>query len=160
MSIRLIRTGMDPILRQVAKPVTKITPVIEKLLDDMVATMVDANGVGLAASQIGVLKRVIVMDVGEGLVEMVNPVILSKEGKQIDTEGCLSLPGIQGDVERALTVTVRGSNRQGEEVTLEATGLFARCVQHEVDHLDGVLFTDYLQPHQIVQVLQKESGGR
>lgn len=151
---------MDPILRQVAKPVTKITPVIEKLLDDMVATMVDANGVGLAATQIGVLKRVIVMDVGEGLVEMVNPVILSKEGNQIDTEGCLSLPGIQGDVERALTVTVRGSNRQGEEVTLEATGLFARCVQHEVDHLDGVLFTDYLQPHQIVQVLQKESGGR
>lgn len=156
MSIRVIRTGEDPVLRQVAKPIAKITPVIEKLLDDMAETMYDANGVGLAAVQIGILKRVVVMDVGDGLVEMINPEILDKSGSQVDSEGCLSLPGIRGNVNRAMNVTVRFLNRQGEEVVLEGKELLARCIQHEVDHLNGILFTDYVKSKDLVYVSEKE----
>ena len=157
MAIRMIRTGTDPVLRQIAKPVPKITPVIEKLLTDMAQTMYDANGVGLAAVQIGITKRVVVMDVGDGLSELVNPEIVHKVGSQVDSEGCLSLSGFRVDVDRAMNVTVRGLNRQGEEVTIQGSGLLARCIQHEVDHLNGILFTDYLQPHQIVYVSEKET---
>lgn len=159
MAIRIIRTGTDPVLRKVAKPVPAITPVIRKLLDDMAQTMHDANGVGLAAVQVGILKRVIVMDVGEGLIELVNPEIVETSGSQTDSEGCLSLPGIRGEVERAMNVTVKGLNREGEEVVIHATGLLARCALHEVDHLNGILFTDYLRPDQIVYVSEKESVG-
>ncbi len=159
MAIRMIRTGTDPVLRKVAKPVPAITPVIMKLMDDMAQTMYDANGVGLAAVQVGILKRVIVMDVGEGLIELVNPEIVETSGSQTDSEGCLSLPGIRGEVERAMNATVKGLNRDGEEVVIHATGLLARCALHEVDHLNGILFTDYLSPDQIVYVSEKESVG-
>lgn len=145
MAIRLIVKEPDPVLRELAKPVPKITPNIKKLLDDMADTMYEAQGVGLAAPQIGILKRVIVMDCGDehgGLIELVNPEIISKEGEQFGAEGCLSIPGLQGDVRRAMKCTVKGWDRNGEEITIEGTELLARCIQHEVDHLNGVLFTD------------------
>ncbi|QSO53844.1 peptide deformylase [Alicyclobacillus curvatus] len=150
MSIRIIRTGKDPVLRQIAKPVPKVTKAIEKLLDDMAETMYDAEGIGLAAVQIGIVKRLVVADVGEGLVELINPEIVEASGSQIGYEGCLSLPGLRGEVDRALTIKVRAWNRKEEVVEFEATELFARCIQHEVDHLNGILFTDYLKPTEIV----------
>jgi peptide deformylase len=144
MAIRIIVKDPDPVLRQQAKPVPKITPNIHKLLDDMAETMHDAQGVGLAAPQIGILKRVIVMDVGDdnGLIELINPEILSTEGEQFGPEGCLSIPGMTGDVRRPQTVTVRGLDRDGNMRELRGSELLARCIAHEVDHLNGVLFTD------------------
>jgi len=145
MAIRLIVKEPDPVLHEVAKPVPKMTPNIVKLLDDMTDTMYDAQGVGLAAPQIGILKRVIVMDCGEehgGLIQLVNPEIVSMEGEQLGPEGCLSIPGLMGDVKRAKTCTVKGLNRDGEEITVTGSDLLARCIQHEVDHLNGVLFTE------------------
>lgn len=150
MSIRIIRTGNDPVLRQVAKPVPTVTKAVERLLNDMAETMYDAEGVGLAAVQIGILKRLVVIDIGDGLVELINPEIIETSGSQVDAEGCLSLPGVHGDVERAQKVTVRAWNRSEEMVEYEAEDMFARCVQHELDHLNGILFTDYLKPSQIV----------
>jgi peptide deformylase len=144
MAIRFIVKDPDPVLREIAKPVPKITPNIIKLLNDMAETMYDAPGIGLAAPQVGISKRVIVMDVGDenGLIELVNPVIVEKTGEQIGPEGCLSIVGLSGDVRRWETITVKGLNRDGEEVTIIGTGLLARCMQHEIDHLNGVLFTD------------------
>ncbi|MDF2723560.1 MAG: peptide deformylase [Paenibacillus sp.] len=144
MSIRIIVKNPDPVLREIAKPVPKITPNIIKLLDDMADTMYDAEGVGLAAPQIGILKRVIVVDVGDdhGLIELINPEIVSKSGEQLGQEGCLSIPGLRGDVNRAMTVTIKGLNRDGEEIAITGSELLARAFQHEVDHLNGVLFTD------------------
>ncbi len=156
MSIRIIRTGKDPVLRQVAKPVAAVNRAVEKLLDDLAETMYHAEGIGLAANQVGVLKRVVVIDVGTGLIELVNPEIVEKSPEvDTDAEACLSLPGLRGDVPRPKQVTIKAQNRQGEEFTLEADGLLARCAQHELDHLDGVLFIDYLRPEQII----RESEG-
>ncbi|MCL6457313.1 MAG: peptide deformylase [Gorillibacterium sp.] len=144
MSIRIIVKDPDPVLREIAKPVPRMTTNIQKLLDDMAETMYDAPGVGLAAPQIGILKRVIVMDVGDehGLIHLVNPVIVYKEGEQLGVEGCLSIPGLLGDVRRAMKVRVKGLDREGNEIEIEGDELLARCIQHEVDHLNGILFTD------------------
>jgi len=144
MAIRIIVKDPDPVLREKAKPVTKFNANLHKLLDDMADTMYDANGVGLAAPQIGILKRVIVIDTGDehGLIEMVNPEIIEKSGEQFGPEGCLSIPGINGEVRRAMWVKVRGQDRNGVEYTMEGEGLLARAFQHEVDHLNGILFTD------------------
>lgn len=145
MAIRFIVKEPDPVLRERAKPVPKITPNIHKLLDDMADTMYEAQGVGLAAPQVGILKRVIVMDCGEeygGLIELINPEIIKKEGEQFGPEGCLSIPGLQGDVRRAQKCTVKGWDRNGQEIEIEGEELLARCIQHEVDHLNGVLFLD------------------
>jgi peptide deformylase len=145
MAIRFIVKEPDPVLRERAKPVPKITPNIIKLLDDMADTMYEAQGVGLAAPQVGILKRVIVMDCGEeygGLIELINPEIIKKEGEQFGPEGCLSIPGLQGDVRRAQKCTVKGWDREGQEIEIEGEELLARCIQHEVDHLNGVLFLD------------------
>lgn len=144
MSIRLIVKEPDEVLHKVAKEVKKITPNVQKLLDDMAETMYDADGVGLAAPQVGILKRLIVVDVGDdhGLIKMINPEIVSSEGEQYGPEGCLSIPGYNGDVRRAETVTVKGLDRDGKEFTVTGSGLFARAFQHEIDHLNGVLFTD------------------
>jgi len=138
---QIVEIGTD-VLRQRAKEVTEITPAIERLLDNMADTMYAAEGVGLAAPQIGISKRVIVVDIGDGKVELVNPGILDRRGQETDSEGCLSIPGVSGDVVRAAWVRVRGLNRRGEPVELEANGLLARALQHEIDHLDGVLFVD------------------
>lgn len=142
MAVRVIVKDPDPILRQVSKEVRKITPNIHKLLDDMAETMYDAGGVGLAAVQVGVLKRVVVIDVGEGLIELINPVIVSKEGEQVGPEGCLSIPGVVGEVKRAMKCTVEALNRHGEKIVVTGEGYLARALQHEIDHLNGILFTD------------------
>jgi len=144
MAIRLIVKEPDEVLHKTAKEVTKITPNVQKLMDDMAETMYDAEGVGLAAPQVGILKRIIVIDVGDenGLIAMINPEIVERDGEQLGPEGCLSIPGLNGDVRRAMTVTVKGLNRAGEEFTVTGSGLLARAFQHEIDHLNGVLFTD------------------
>ena len=145
MAIRIIVKDPDPILRQIAKPVPKITPNILKLLDDMAETMYDAGGVGLAAPQIGISKRVIVLDPHDGttgLIEMINPEIIEAEGEQIGPEGCLSIPGLNGEVKRKARVTVKGLDREGNEIVIKASDYLARIFQHEIDHLNGILFTD------------------
>ncbi|MCM2999530.1 peptide deformylase [Paenibacillus cellulositrophicus] len=144
MAIRIIVKEPDEVLHKTAKEVKEVTPNVKKLLNDMADTMYDAEGVGLAAPQVGILKRLIVVDVGDehGLIKMVNPEIVAKDGEQFGPEGCLSIPGLNGDVRRAEQVTVKGLDENGKEVTITGTGLLARCFQHEIDHLDGVLFTD------------------
>jgi peptide deformylase len=144
MAIRLIVKDPDPVLRERAKEVTKFNSSLHKLLKDMAETMYDAEGVGLAAPQIAILKRVIVVDVGDenGLIEMVNPEMIEQEGEQLGPEGCLSIPGQSGDVRRAQRIKVRGQDRDGKFFEVEATDFLARAFQHEIDHLNGVLFTD------------------
>lgn len=138
---QIVEIGAD-VLREKAKEVKEITPNIVKLLDNMFDTMYAANGVGLAAPQIGVSKRVVVIDVGEGPVEFINPVIVEQEGQEDGSEGCLSIPGVTGEVMRAAKVVVEALNRKGELQRIEAEGLFARACQHEIDHLEGILFVD------------------
>ncbi|TWH60352.1 peptide deformylase [Desulfitobacterium sp. LBE] len=138
---QIVEIGSE-VLREKAVPVKEITPNIEKLLDNMLDTLYDANGVGLAAPQVGVSKRVVVIDVGEGPIELINPVIIAKEGEDLDDEGCLSIPGITGQVARAAKVKVEALNRQGELQVIEGEGLLSRCLQHEIDHLEGILFVD------------------
>jgi len=143
MAIRMIVQHPDPVLRERAKEVTKFNANLHKLLDDLADTMYDAQGVGLAAPQIGILKRAFVVDAdGSGLIELVNPEIVLKEGEQFGPEGCLSIPGLQGDVRRAKRVVIRGQDRYGNPVEYEGVDLLARAFQHELDHLNGVLFID------------------
>lgn len=142
MSVLDIRKAGDKVLKEQAAPVAKIDRRTKKLLDDMAHTMYDAEGVGLAAPQVGVSLRAIVIDAGEGLIELVNPVIVAQEGCELGSEGCLSVPGVYGEVERYAAVTVEGYNRAGKKVSISGTGLLARALQHEIDHLDGVLFID------------------
>ncbi|MFZ5753758.1 MAG: peptide deformylase [Bacillota bacterium] len=142
---QIVKKG-DPILREKAKEVKEINDSILKLLDNMKETMYAANGVGLAAPQIGVSKCVIVVDIGdEELFELINPQIVFSEGLETDTEGCLSVPGIVGEVARAKKIKIKGLNRQGKTVEIEAEDLLARAFQHEMDHLDGILFIDKAQ---------------
>ncbi|MDI3546419.1 MAG: peptide deformylase [Halanaerobiales bacterium] len=147
MAILNIRKIGDPVLRSKAKEVEEVTDKTRDLLDNMAETMYDAPGIGLAAPQVGILQRVIVVDVEDdnGLLELINPEIISvSEEKAIMEEGCLSIPEEKGHVVRAKKVTVRGLNRNGKEVIIEAEDLLARALQHEIDHLDGVLFVDKL----------------
>ncbi|MGI6514032.1 MAG: peptide deformylase [Syntrophomonadaceae bacterium] len=132
----------DPVLREKAKPVKAINDSILRLLDNLRDTLHEYEGVGLAAPQIGVSKRVIVVDNGEEYYELINPEIIREEGLDTAIEGCLSIPQLTGKVKRAARVTVKGLNREGEELSIEADGLLARAFQHEIDHLDGVLFVD------------------
>lgn len=139
---KIVEIGAE-VLREKAKEVKEINPSIKKLLDNMADTLyASSNGVGLAAPQIGVSKRVVVIDVGDGLIELINPVILEKEGEAIEEEGCLSIPNITGDVLRAAKVRVQGLSRQGEMLDIQADRLLARALQHEIDHLEGILFVD------------------
>ncbi|GAA5346138.1 peptide deformylase [Planifilum fimeticola] len=143
MAIRRIVKYPDPILREKAQPVKKFHARLHKLLDDMAETMYDAKGVGLAAPQVGILKRVIVVDPGDGLIEVVNPELVDLEGEQLSPpEGCLSIPGLLGEVRRANRLKVKGQDRHGEPFEMEAEGYLARIFQHEVDHLNGILFID------------------
>ncbi|WP_408954403.1 peptide deformylase [Natroniella sp. ANB-PHB2] len=144
MAILNIRELGDPVLRTKAKKVEEITDKTTKLLDDMVETMYDAQGVGLAAPQIGISKQIVVIDIGQDVIELINPEIVeSSDRTYIDQEGCLSIPEQNGDVERAYQVKVKALNREGEEIELEGNGLLARVLQHEIDHLAGRLFIDY-----------------
>ena len=142
MAIRNIITDKDPVLRKVSKPVTKIDENLGILLDDMKDTLIKANGAGLAAPQVGILKRVAIVMVNGMYFEMVNPVIIDSEGSQCGDEGCLSSPGIFKKVTRANKVTVQAFDRYGFEFTLTGEDLLARAIQHECDHLDGILFMD------------------
>ncbi|MFD0671817.1 peptide deformylase [Cohnella sp. GCM10027633] len=144
MSIRFIVKHPDDVLREQAKEVTKFNANLHKLLDDMADTMYEADGVGLAAPQIGISKRVIVVDVGDdnGLIELVNPEFVTMEGEQLGPEGCLSIPGLQGDVKRSNHVVIKGFDRNGKPIQYEGTELLSRAFQHEVDHLNGILFVD------------------
>ncbi len=142
MAIRNIVKHGDPVLRKTSRTVLKFDERLHTLLDDMKDTMYDADGVGLAAPQVGILRRVCVIDIGEGLIELVNPVIIEAEGEQQETEGCLSLPGNYKTTNRPLKVKVRAQDRFGQTFTVEGEGLLARAFCHEIDHLDGVLFID------------------
>lgn len=142
MAIYNIIKKEDQLLRKRSKLVPKITPNVLKLLDNMRETMYTAQGVGLAAPQVGVLKRIVVIDVGEGLIELINPEIIEASGEDTDVEGCLSCPGLIGEVTRASKVKVKALNREGKEITIIGEDLLARCLQHEIDHLEGILFID------------------
>lgn len=142
MALRNLRYEEDPILRKTAKPVKTVDAKICTLLDDMAETMHENGGVGLAAPQVGVLKRVIVVDIGEGLIELINPEILETEGTQQGSEGCLSIPGKSGVVERPLRTKVKALNREGEEFIVESEGYLSVALNHEIDHLNGILYID------------------
>lgn len=144
MALREIVMFGEDILRKKCREVTKFDEKLASLLDDMAQTLQNADGVGLAAPQVGILRRVCIIDIrdGNGLVELINPEIIEQSGSQIGNEGCLSAPGEWCEVERPAMVTVRALDRHGKEFTLKASELMARAVCHEVDHLDGILFTD------------------
>lgn len=144
MAIRTILniTDDNELLRKKSREITEIDDRIKTLLDDMAETMRDAGGVGLAAPQVGILRRAVVIDIGEGLIELINPVIVYKKGEQIDAEGCLSVPGRSGTVARPEKVKVRALNRDGEEILIDGEGLLARALCHEIDHLDGTVYID------------------
>ncbi|MFD2371559.1 peptide deformylase [Brevibacillus sp. GCM10020057] len=140
----IVRLG-DPILRERSRKVATINANTEKILNDMAQTIYAEKGrAGLSAIQIGIAKQLVVMDCGDGLIELINPVLLEKAGEQIGPEACLSIPGVVGMVKRAQYVKVQTQNRAGENVILEAEGFTARCFQHEMDHLEGILFIDYV----------------
>ena len=141
MGLRKILTDKDPALHKVCKPVTAFDAKLHKLLDDMGETMQDANGVGLAAPQVGILRRVVVVDLGDEILELVNPILVETDGEQTGAEGCLSVPGKYGLVKRPAYAKVRAQDRYGQWFEVEGEGLTARCFCHETDHLEGVLFT-------------------
>ncbi len=137
-----IKKAGNKVLKEIAAPVEKIDRKLKQLLDNMAETMYAADGVGLAAPQVGVSLRIVVIDIGEGLLELINPEIISKEGSETDTEGCLSVPGMYGEVERYASVTVEALNRSGKKFRVNGSGLLARALQHEIDHLNGILFIE------------------
>ena len=141
--LEVLKAG-NPVLKQVSVPVERIDKKLKKLMDDMAETMYEHDGVGLAAPQVGKNIRLVVIDCQDehGLLELINPKITFKEGEVVDTEGCLSVPDIYGEVKRAAKVKVEFMNRRGKSQHLTATGLLARCIQHELDHLEGQLFID------------------
>ena len=145
MAIREIRVKGDDVLTKVCKEVTKMTPRTEELIEDMIETMYEANGVGLAAPQVGVLKRIVVIDVGEGPIVMINPKILETSGSQTGDEGCLSVPGKAGQVTRPNYVRAWFLNEDMEECIIEGEELLARAICHELDHLDGKLYVDLVE---------------
>lgn len=142
MALRKIIIDGDPVLRKTARPIDHIDDHIHTLLDDMAETMYAADGVGLAAPQVGVRRQVVVIDVGSGLIELINPTIIEENGEQCHAEGCLSVPNKQAYVNRPATVKVQAYNRAGEAIEYSAEGYLAIAMCHEIDHLNGILFTD------------------
>ncbi len=140
--MREIRTYGDPVLRGKAHPVTEVNSRMKKLIEDMTETMYKNEGVGLAANQIGIGAQVMTVDVGKGLLVLLNPRVMNSSGEESVEEGCLSLPDIRVEVRRARKIKVRGLNEEGREIEIEAEGLLARAIQHEIDHLDGMLIID------------------
>lgn len=145
MAIRTIRIQGDPVLEKKCRAITEITPRIEDLIEDMLETMYEANGVGLAAPQVGILKRLVVIDIGEGPIVMINPEILETSGEQTGQEGCLSLPGKSGQVTRPNYVKARAFDENMEEYIIEGEELMARAICHELDHLDGHMYTERVE---------------
>lgn len=147
--LEVMKTG-HPVLKQIAEPVEFVNKKIRQLLDDMAETMYKTDGVGLAAPQVNVSKRIIVLDDGNGLTEVINPEIVKKEGSQVGLEGCLSVPELFGDVERYDKIEVHGINRNNKKIKIKAEGFLARIFQHEIDHLNGILFVEKLvNPNEI-----------
>lgn len=142
MALRQIRIQGDAVLEKKCREITEMTPRIQELIGDMLETMYDANGVGLAAPQVGVLKRLCVIDIGDGPIVLINPVIVSSDGEQTGDEGCLSLPGKAGQVTRPNHVIVRALNEEMQECELEGEELLARALCHEIEHLDGHMYTE------------------
>ena len=155
--LNIVKEG-DPTLRKICRPVVEITPRILTLLDDMRETLIEANGAGLAAPQVGILRRIAVVDLGEEIVDLINPEILETSGEQEEVEGCLSVPDVWGITHRPAYVKVKALNRDGEEFTVEGEGINARCLCHEIDHLDGHLFTDnvvhILTPEEVEEMME------
>ena len=145
MGLRKILTDKDPALHKVCKPVEKFDGKLHKLLDDMQETLAEANGVGLAAPQVGILRRVVIVDTGEEILELVNPTLVETDGEQEGPEGCLSVPGKYGLVKRPYIAKVRAQDRYGEWFEAEGEELIARCFCHELDHLDGIVYTQVME---------------
>jgi peptide deformylase len=158
MVIRAILTADEPILRERARKVTRFDASLHRLLDDMLETMRDAPGIGLAANQIGVPLQVAVIELEEKVTELINPQLVRSSGEIIDWEGCLSIPGFVAEVKRHARVTVKAKNRHGKEFRVKAEDLFARALQHEIDHLNGILYIDYLESlEELVRVSDRPS---
>ncbi len=145
MALRQIRIAGDPVLGKTCREVKEVTPKIKQLIDDMVETMYEANGVGLAAPQVGILKRIVTIDVGEGPIVMINPKILESAGSQTGEEGCLSLPGKSGVVTRPNYVKARAFDENMQEYEIEGNELLARAICHELDHLDGHMYMELVE---------------
>ena len=145
MALREIRVEGDPVLTKVCKEVKEVTPRVQDLIDDMIETMYEANGVGLAAPQVGILKRIVVIDVGEGPIVMINPRIINTDGEQTGDEGCLSVPGKAGCVTRPNYVMARFFDEEMNECEIEGEELLARAICHELDHLDGHLYVEKVE---------------
>ena len=156
MGLRKILTDKEPALHKICKPVEKFDWRLHKLLNDMADTMEDANGVGLAAPQVGILRRVVVVDTGDGILELVNPTIIETDGEQEGPEGCLSVPGKYGLVKRPYYAKVRAQDRNGEWFEAEGEELIARCFCHELDHLDGIIYTEVMDRYLTEEELQFE----
>jgi len=158
MALREIRVEGDPVLTKVCKEVKEITPRIQDLIDDMIETMYEANGVGLAAPQVGILKRIVVIDVGEGPIVMINPRIVAQDGEQTGDEGCLSVPGKAGCVTRPNYVMARFFDEEMNECEVEGEELLARAICHELDHLDGHLYVEKVEGglHDVTYEVEEE----
>jgi peptide deformylase len=154
MAVLKIRTLPDPVLREKAKKVTKIDASIQRLIDDMVDSMRAAQGVGLAAPQIGVSLRIAVIEIpGESVITLINPEVIKRQGERVVEEGCLSVPGYQGELKRSVTVRVKAQDREGKEFRIKGEGLLAQALEHETDHLDGTLYVDHIEsPDKLVEV--------
>ena len=159
MAIRTMRHLPDPVLRQKAKRVSSIDSSIQRLIDDMVETMQQANGVGLAAPQVGVSLRVVVLQIpGEEPIVIINPKMVKRAGEREVTEGCLSVPGYAGEIKRSISVTVKGQDRQGKAIRLKGTGLMAQALEHELDHLNGILYVDHIESQDKLHKIEPETG--
>ncbi|MCD7756358.1 MAG: peptide deformylase [Firmicutes bacterium] len=156
MGLRKILTDKDPALHKVCKPVEKFDWKLRKLLDDMRETLEKANGVGLAAPQVGILRRVVIVDTGEEILELVNPVMVATDGEQTGAEGCLSVPGRYGLVKRPNYAKVRAQDREGNWFEAEGEALIARCFCHELDHLEGIVYTQVMERFLTEEELEAE----
>ena len=159
MGLRKIMTVKEPCLHKVCRPVEKFDGKLHKLLDDMKETLAEANGVGLAAPQVGILRRVVVVDTGEEMLELVNPELLETSGEQVGSEGCLSVPGKYGIVKRPNYAKVRAYDRDGNEFEVEGEELMARCFCHELDHLDGIVYTEIMERYLTEEEMNGLSEG-
>ena len=157
MGLRKILTDAEPVLHKVCRPVEKFDRRLHKLLDDMRQTLAEANGVGLAAPQVGILRRVVIVDTGEEILELVNPELLETDGEQVGAEGCLSVPGKYGLVKRPYYAKVRAQDRNGDWFEAEGEELIARCFCHELDHLDGIVYTEVMERFLTEEELNGES---
>jgi len=157
MSVRAIRVLPDPVLRQKAKKVSKIDTSIQQIIDDMIETMRSASGIGLAANQIGVPLKIAVIEIpGEEVIVLVNPEVIKKEGERIIGEACLSVPGYHGEIKRSVRVKVKARDRKGRNIRIKGDELLAQALEHELDHLDGIIYIDRIEEPNKLQKVEPE----